>query len=151
MGIYGSVPGTSAGEVLLGDVIISKTVIQHTLGRQYLNKFITKDTVDDSLRQPNTDIRTLITSFKTKHRRKRLQHKARQYLKDLQSTAIQKRHQCKYQYPKAADDKLFTANYRHKHQGPQKCKCNQEIDGLYNKATQALYSKLLYNKRQLVL
>ncbi len=65
VGICGGVPGAGVQEMLLGDVVISKTVIQHDPGRRYPNAFVTKDTVDDSLGRSNKDIRSLIASFST--------------------------------------------------------------------------------------
>lgn len=150
VGICGGVPGTGADEMMLGDVVISKTAIQHSLGRQYPNAFVTKDTVGDSLGRPNKDIRTLIANFETERGKRRLRQKAGQYLKDLQYTATQERHRCSYQYPGAAEDKLFAATYRHRHRGPQKCKCNEETDGLCDEAARALCSKLLCDEGQLV-
>ncbi|KAK4062362.1 hypothetical protein Trihar35433_9183 [Trichoderma harzianum] len=150
VGICGGVPGTGVDEILLGDVVISKTVIQHTLGRQYPNKFMTKDTVYDSLGRPNKDIRSLIASFETERGRRQLRQKAGQYLRDLQSAAIKERHRCSYQYPGVDEDKLFAASYHHKHRASQKCKCNQESDGLCEEAAQALCSTLMCDEGQLV-
>ncbi|KAL6823263.1 nucleoside phosphorylase domain-containing protein [Trichoderma camerunense] len=150
VGICGGVPGTGPDEILLGDVVISKTVIQHTLGRQYPNKFMTKDTVYDSLGRPNKDIRSLIASFETERGRRQLRQKAGQYLRDLQCAAIKERHRCSYRYPGVDEDKLFAASYHHKHRASQKCKCNQESDGLCEEAAQALCSTLMCDEGQLV-
>ncbi|KAL7955575.1 nucleoside phosphorylase domain-containing protein [Trichoderma compactum] len=135
--ICGGAQGTGADEILLGDGVIGKTVIQHTLGRQYPNEFVTKDTVPK-------------THFETERGRRHLQQKAGQYLRDLQSSAIQERHRYGYRYPGVSEDKLFAANYRHKHRASQKCKCNQETDGLCEEAAQALGSTLMCDKGQLV-
>ncbi|KKP06312.1 pfs domain-containing protein [Trichoderma harzianum] len=151
VGICGGVPGTGADEILLGDVVISKTVIQHTLGRQYPNEFVTKNTVYDSLGRPNKNVRTLIASFETERGRRQLRQKTGQYLRDLQSAALKERHRCSYQYPGVGEDKLFAADYRHKHRASQKCKCNQETDGLCEEAAQALCSTLMCDEGQLVL
>ncbi|KAL6802683.1 nucleoside phosphorylase domain-containing protein [Trichoderma sp. SZMC 28013] len=113
VGIRGGVPGTGADEILLGDGAISRTTIQHTLGRQHPNKFVTKDTVYDNLGRTNKDIRTLISSFKTE--------------------SIQERHRYSYRSPGVSEDELFAANYRYKHRASQKCKCNQETHGLLMK------------------
>ncbi|KAM0256173.1 hypothetical protein ACHAQJ_005152 [Trichoderma viride] len=56
--ICGGVPGVGQDEALLGDVVISKTVIQYSLGRQYPNASVTKDTMGNSLSRPNKDPRT---------------------------------------------------------------------------------------------
>ncbi|KAK4233154.1 hypothetical protein C8A03DRAFT_48214 [Achaetomium macrosporum] len=107
VGICGGVPGAGIDEALLGDVVISKTVVQHDLGRQYPNAFVAKDTVDDSFGRPNKDIRSLIASLETELGREHVQQKASQYLADLQNVAVRKRH------------KLFAATYRDRHRAPQ--------------------------------
>ncbi|KAM0285454.1 hypothetical protein ACHAQH_001403 [Verticillium albo-atrum] len=49
-GICGGAPTTTKGEeVLLGDVIISKSIVQHDFGRQNPDGFATKDTIEDAL------------------------------------------------------------------------------------------------------
>src|SRR2546423_3967194 len=60
-GICGGVPRTADGvEILLGDVIISTSVIQIDFGRQYPNKFIKKDEVEDTLGRVNPEIRAFV-------------------------------------------------------------------------------------------
>jgi len=150
VGVCGGVPGTGANEALLGDVVISKTV-QHGLGKQYPNAFVTKDTVDDNLGRPNKDIRSLIASFETELGRERLQRMASQYLKDLQSTAARKRRRCNYQYPGAAEDKLFAATYRHRHRAPQSCSiCDSKTDGFCEEAARTSCAELNCDEGQLV-
>ncbi|OLN87724.1 hypothetical protein CCHL11_05689 [Colletotrichum chlorophyti] len=57
-GICGGVPyPESDTEILLGDVAVSKRVVQYDLGRQYPGGFVRKDTVDDNLGRPSKDIR----------------------------------------------------------------------------------------------
>lgn len=65
MGTYGGVLYNSEAKILLGDVVISKTIIQHNLGRKYLNEFIYKDAVKDNLNKPNKNIRGLLVIFNT--------------------------------------------------------------------------------------
>jgi hypothetical protein len=48
-GICGGVPLAKGDELLMGDVIISKTVVQYDLGNRYPDAFKTKDTVDERL------------------------------------------------------------------------------------------------------
>lgn len=143
VGICGGVPDAGTDEALLGDVVISKTVIQHDLGRQHPNTFVTKDMVDDNLGRPNRDIRSLIASFETELGRRRLRQKAGQCLKDLQSAAVRERHRCSYQYPGTAEDKLFAATYRHKHRWPQSCSvCDGEADSFCEDAARASCAEL---------
>jgi nucleoside phosphorylase len=71
VGICGGVPSLGTDEVLLGDVVISKIILQHNF-RQYHNKPVPKDTVEDSLSRPNKDIRNLIAIFETEQEKQRL-------------------------------------------------------------------------------
>jgi nucleoside phosphorylase len=151
VGICGGVPGAGADEALLGDVVISKTVVQHDLGRQFPNEFVTKNTVNDNPGRPNKDIRGLIASFETELGRERLQQKASEYLKDLQSAAAHKRRRCNYRYPGAAEDKLFAPAYRHRHRAPQSCAvCDGETDGFCEEAAKASCAELNCDEGQLV-
>lgn len=150
VGICGGVPGAGQDEVLLGDVVISKTVMQYNLGRQYPNAFVTKDTVSDNLGRPNKAVRTLIASFETERGRRRLRQKAGQYLKDLQHSATEEGHRHNYQYPGAAEDKLFAATYRHKHWGLQKCNCSKETDDFCDEAARTFCADLHCDEEQLV-
>ncbi|KAF2691768.1 purine and uridine phosphorylase [Lentithecium fluviatile CBS 122367] len=151
VGLCGGVPGAGADEALLGDVVISKTVVQHDLGRQFPNAFVTKNTVNDNPGRPNKDIRGLIASFETELGRERLQQKASEYLKDLQSAAAHKRRRCNYRYPGAAEDKLFAPAYRHRHRAPQSCAvCDGETDDFCEEAAKASCAELNCDEDQLV-
>lgn len=151
VGVCGGVPGAGAEEALLGDVVISKTVIQHDLGRRYPDAFVSKDTADDNLGRPNKAIRSLIAGCETELGRERLQEKAGQYLKDLQSAAARKRRQCSYRYPGAAEDRLFAATYRHTHRAPRSCRfCDGETDGFCEEAARASCAELDCDEGQLV-
>jgi nucleoside phosphorylase len=82
VGIYGGVPnGTDdEKEILLGDVIISDGLIQYDFGRQLPNTFIRKDTLQDSLGRPNTEIRALLAKLKGHRSRMRLKDNTSHYL-----------------------------------------------------------------------
>lgn len=152
VGICGGVPGAGQDEVLLGDVVISKTVIQYSLGKQYPSTFVAKDTVSDNLGHPSKSIRTLITSFETERGRRRLRQKAGQYLKDLQHAATQEGHRNSYQYPGATEDKLFAPAYRHKHRGLQasSCNCRKEADDFCDEAARAFCADLHCDEEKLI-
>ncbi|KAM0548171.1 hypothetical protein ACHAPJ_009969 [Fusarium lateritium] len=114
-GICGGVPKPHANEELvLGDVIISKAVVQHDLGR-HPDKFETKDILDDCLGRPTRNIRNFIALFETDRARDRLEEKAALHLRDLQSRAKGKCRAANYQYPGADKDHLFNASYCHSH------------------------------------
>lgn len=152
VGVCGGVPGTGANEVLLGDVVISKTV-QHGLGKQYPDAFVTKDTVNDNLGRPNKDIRSLIASFETQLGRRRLRKKAGDHLKELQSAAVRERYTWDYRYPGVDEDKLFAAAYRHQHHVPYTCSICSEWEnpgGFCDKAAQSSCAELGCDENQLV-
>jgi nucleoside phosphorylase len=150
VGVCGGVPGHGTSEALLGDVVISKTV-QTNLGKQYPNGFVTKDTFEDNLGRPSKEIRSLIASFETELGRERLRQKASQYLQYLQRAAVQKHYRCTYEYPSAAEDKLFKATYRHKHRGPQPCNiCDGDADSFCSEAAQASCAELNCDEQHLV-
>ncbi|KAI1176301.1 nucleoside phosphorylase domain-containing protein [Nemania sp. FL0916] len=122
VGICGGVPGSIPGvnEVILGDVVISKTIVQYDFGRRFPNhEFAIKDTIEDRPGRLSRDIRGLIASFDTDGERKSLQQTAGKYLKDLQIEASKMSHN--FRYPGAAEDKLFAPNYQHRHREPQSC------------------------------
>ncbi|KAM0263379.1 hypothetical protein ACHAQJ_001235 [Trichoderma viride] len=125
-GICGGVPNSGTGdEILLGDVIISKTVIQYDYGRQYPDDFQARDTTEDSLGRPNKNIRSLVTVLETDHARERLEKRAAILLDQIQNLSPKgsRRKADTYRYPGAANDKLFEASYRHKHHLSPKCLC----------------------------
>jgi len=115
VGICGGVPSGKDKEILLGDVVISKTVVQYDFGRQYPDKFVRKDTSKDSLSIPNRDIRNLLVTFETDRGLKQLQQKTAHFLRQLQANATQDKPEGRYSYPGTKEDKLFLPSYRHKH------------------------------------
>ncbi|GJC82126.1 hypothetical protein ColLi_04964 [Colletotrichum liriopes] len=150
VGVCGGVPGTGGNEVLLGDVVISKTV-QHSVGKQYRDAYVLKDTIDDSLGRMNRDLRTLVTSFETERGRKILQTKASEYLKMLQSGAAREGYSQDYRYPGVAKDKLFPPDYQHKHHPPQACAvCIGEPGGFCEEAVHASCADLRCDENQTV-
>ncbi|KAK2729886.1 phosphorylase superfamily protein [Colletotrichum kahawae] len=116
VGVCGGVPIIEKDEVLLGDVVISKTLIQYDFGRQFLGTFVAKTTVEDSLGRANRDIRGLVASLESEHGRERLQDKAARHLRSLQSAAVRKRRRANYCDPGPTTDKLFASDYAHRHQ-----------------------------------
>lgn len=118
-GICGSVPYTSDGEeIFLGDVVISKTVIQYDLGSQHGEDFLTRETLDDRLGRPGPNIRNLVHVAETTHGRGRLETRAAVLLEQLQHNVTQRKMRkpaVNYEYPGIFKDRLFEPSYRHKH------------------------------------
>ncbi|KXX76602.1 Kinesin light chain 2 [Madurella mycetomatis] len=117
VGICGGIPMAGNTEILLGDVVISSSIVQYDFGRQYPDNFSRKDTAQDSLNGPNKEIKGLLTVFGTDYGRGWLQEKATAFLRDVQGRSS------KYQYPGAVHDKLFRPDYHHKHQILPTCEC----------------------------
>ncbi|KAF3361350.1 hypothetical protein VdG1_00959 [Verticillium dahliae VDG1] len=123
VGVCGGMPRGRDGEILLGDVVISKTVIQYDFGRKYPDKFICKNTVEDNLGRPNKDARNLIATFETDRGLDRLEQQTTHFLRQLQANVAQTRRRGKYDYPGTTEDKLFEPSYRHKHHMSLTCIC----------------------------
>ncbi|UKZ68539.1 uncharacterized protein TrAtP1_009567 [Trichoderma atroviride] len=126
VGICGGAPQAANDEddeILLGDVVISKTVVQYDFGRLYPDKFVRKNTFEGSLGTPNKDIRNLLITFETDIGLERLQRRTAYFLKQLQANATGRKRHGRYSYPGTAEDKLFQAIYRHKHHVPCTCIC----------------------------
>ncbi|KAH7154880.1 hypothetical protein B0J13DRAFT_521055 [Dactylonectria estremocensis] len=56
VGICGAVLQVSGTEVLLGDVILSRYLVQYDLARQYSREIMRKKTIEDTLGRPNNEI-----------------------------------------------------------------------------------------------
>ncbi|KAL3435052.1 hypothetical protein BDV09DRAFT_185326 [Aspergillus tetrazonus] len=111
VGICGGAPyPLSGGEVFLGDVIISDSVVQYDFGRQYPSGFERKLGVRDTLGRQNRAIRSILASLQARRSRRDLQDKLLQHLQALQESLPD------WHYP-TADDILFEASYQHKHYG----------------------------------
>ncbi|KAM0334755.1 hypothetical protein ACHAPQ_004940 [Fusarium lateritium] len=133
VGICGGVPRIADFDALLGDVVVSKTIIQYDYGRQYPGRFAVKKTVEDSLGRANNDIRTLLAVFETELMRERLQVEASRHLAHLQKAAKTKRRRANYQYPGAEEDKLFSPTYTHRHR--EWCSVCSNDTGIFCEAT----------------
>ena len=151
VGICGGVPIARTHEAVLGDVVISKNVIQFDFGRQFPNAFVTKDTLENNLSRPNKDIRSLVASFEAEFIRDRLRRKAGEYLSNLQVTATSKRRRQDYKYLGVTEDKLFPATYQHKHRAPQLCDvCQGETENYCEEAARASCAELNCDEGQLL-
>lgn len=87
VGICGAIPfrpgyfrKAEDSEIILGDVIISDSVIQYDFGRQYTSGFKRKNGVKDSLGRPNTEIRAFITRLKGRKTKRALQDRIQEHL-----------------------------------------------------------------------
>ncbi|KAF4959265.1 hypothetical protein FSARC_10781 [Fusarium sarcochroum] len=136
VGICGGVPRIDNIDAFLGDVVVSKTIIQYDFGRQYPGYFAVKNTIEDSLGRPNKDIRSLLAVFETELMRERLQAEAPKHLKHLQESAKKKRRRANYQYPGTKEDKMYPPTYAHKHRNGCSV-CTDDPDAFCESASKA--------------
>lgn len=109
VGVCGGVPFPSdAMEIVLGDVLISDSVVEYDFGKQYPDGFQRKTNVKDTLGRPNREIRSFLNGLKTRKTRKKFQERISEHLKTLHTEQ-------EWQYPGIIYDVLFEASYRHKH------------------------------------
>lgn len=123
VGICGVVPfhPKTREEIVLGDVIISTSVIQYDFGRQYPNGFHRKRGVEDSLGRASLEIQSFISMLQVGQNRTRL---TRNLGALLQSDGFQYAVP-EAKYPGAGQDKLYEASYIHRHRLDVNCgKCN---------------------------
>lgn len=118
VGICGGVPRIERFDAYLGDVVVSKTIIQYDYSRQYQGRFAIKDTVEVSLGKANKDIRSLLAVFETELMRERLRNETLKHLQHLQEEAIKKRRRADYRYPGASKDNLYSPKHVHQHRIP---------------------------------
>ncbi|OWT42400.1 phosphorylase superfamily [Pochonia chlamydosporia 170] len=150
VGICGGVPHHGQDEILLGDVVISKRVVQYDFGRKYPDKFLRKDTIEDNLSKHDKNIRNFLALFDTDNGKETLQERTAHFLTQLQAKA--EKHQAKYQYPGTAEDKLFESSYRHKHRISPACICSDchgRMDPICDDALSALCDDLGCDERYL--
>ncbi|TLD09815.1 hypothetical protein PspLS_11627 [Pyricularia sp. CBS 133598] len=114
VGVCGALPQISGRNAFLGDVIISKSIVNYDLGRQYPDKFVVRST-EDILGQPNNDIRGLLACLEGEYEFGRLQMSAVAKLASLQAKAIEEKRRTKYTIPPDDTDKMFPPDYKHMH------------------------------------
>lgn len=117
VGICGGVPNPGNIEVLLGDVIISSSVVQYDFGRRYPEGFRRKDNPKDNLNGPSKEIASTLVNLGFDHVKEGLREKTAFFLRQLSQKKP------KYIYPGAANDRVFQPDYRHKHHRSPTCKC----------------------------
>ncbi len=123
VGICGGVPfGPHQQDIYLGDVIISRSLVQYDFGRRYPEAFERKDTIEDCLGRPAVEIRAFLNKLETDHYHGRIQNNTRRYLKLRQQRSESSI--C----PDADVDRLFASSYLHQHDFQACDKC-REGDG----------------------
>lgn len=151
VGVCGGVPFLGTHEALLGDVVISETIVQYDFGRQYPGEFIPKETAETIPSASNKDIRTFLAYFQSDTEKDELRCNTANHLQALQNAARIKNYQCRFRYPGPAEDKLFAATHLHKHQKQSSCGlCCGEFEKICSKAAEASCAELGCDESQLV-
>lgn len=110
VGICGAVPILPhQREIILGDVIISDSIVEYGLGKQYPDGF-RPTVVKDTIGRPNREIRSFISGLKTRSMRRQLEEELSKCLAQLQDDS-----ETDWKYPGSMHDVLFESHYRHKH------------------------------------
>ncbi|CRG88256.1 Nephrocystin-3 [Talaromyces islandicus] len=151
VGICGGVPKTAAGmEILLGDVIISTSVIHIDFGRLYPHKFIRKKEVEDTLGRASPEIRAFIGKMSGYLMSERLKVKTSAYSAEICS----RKEFLKSAYPGPEKDHLYRADCLHKHWTQGYCPicdiCNNPGDEVCEEALKASCTELGCSETQLV-
>ncbi|KAL2850313.1 hypothetical protein BJY01DRAFT_261588 [Aspergillus pseudoustus] len=112
VGICGAVPYKSDGtEIILGDVIISESLVELDFGRQLEDGFERRrDTMFEAPR-PREEVAGLLNQIKTPFKLREMQDGLARHLGDLM-----RRPTIQTTYPVVSQDSLFEPNYIHKHQ-----------------------------------
>jgi hypothetical protein len=102
-------------------VIVSTKIVEFDYGRGYPEGIVTKITEEDQPGKPNNNITSLLEILQSDLGLLAFRTKTPKYLKAIQrSTPNQPQ---KYSFPGRESDKLFRADYRHKHQITPACEC----------------------------
>ncbi|KAJ9497558.1 hypothetical protein H2202_006982 [Exophiala xenobiotica] len=111
VGICGGVPHDSGSneEIFLGDVIISRSLVQYDFGRQHTGSFAPKDSLQGGSGRSALEIGSLLSKLETQYHRTRFEVETGSFLKTLQ----QKSKKARYLGPDA--DRLFESSALHKH------------------------------------
>ncbi|KAJ4199011.1 hypothetical protein NW767_008595 [Fusarium falciforme] len=123
VGVCGGAPRNRDEEILLGDVVISSSVIEYDFGRQYPDNFVRKATLQDSHGRPNKEIRNLLATLETDRGLSLLEKRTISFLQKIQVKVSKTKHRGKYGYPGKSEDTLFEAAHRHKHHVLPSCAC----------------------------
>ncbi|THV91512.1 purine and uridine phosphorylase [Aureobasidium pullulans] len=143
VGVCGGVPFPSPDEpIILGDIVISHSVVEFDFGRQYADHFQIKDGIRDTLGRPNQDIQSVLRKLEARRVRERLGDKI------LQNLAKLREKNDKARYPGVNQDRLFAPTHLHVHREgtpPRGCSCpmaHSLNDSVCKKASETSCDKL---------
>ncbi|KAI9150075.1 hypothetical protein HJFPF1_09829 [Paramyrothecium foliicola] len=144
-GVCGGVPN-KADDMLLGDVVVGKFVVQSDFGRHFPDHFEIAERRDRALNAPPKVVSSLIATLETSSERYKLEERAKELLKILQGKGHDGQPGEDYRYPGGDQDRLFETGYLHKHQSSAMClvcnNCRQYSDPVCEEARGALCTDL---------
>lgn len=142
VGICGCVPFSGKQEIFLGDVIIGTQIVQLDFGRLYPHAFVRKNMLQDNLGRPNPEISGFLSKLQGQNAQTDVKNSMCAELATISkhaNFALSKR-------PDTSEDRLFEANYSHKHADPKACKicaeCTQPEDSVCANALSLSCSEL---------
>ncbi|CAI4218984.1 unnamed protein product [Parascedosporium putredinis] len=130
VGVCGGVPlACQDEEMILGDVVISNSINQYDFGKLRGDGEIQAYSgTKDFTTKLNQRYRSILRHMDTYHARVELETKVATRLQWIQGKIAPERKLAKaYQYPGAANDRLYEAAYEHKHRGSPDCICSSEL------------------------
>ncbi|PTB66817.1 purine and uridine phosphorylase [Trichoderma citrinoviride] len=135
-------PRSKHTDILLGDVIISTGVVQYDLGSKHPGGFVRKDGVKSSLGKPHKEIENILAALQVSTMKDKLTGRTASLLLNMQESTSRLGYGVKYQYPGIREDRLFEANYLHKHRATDCIICNQSPDAVCKNALRASCEEL---------
>jgi nucleoside phosphorylase len=132
VGVAGATPRTRQGtDIVLGDLVISTSVVQYDFGRQYPDGFRRRGEIESTLGRSDTEIANFIAFLEGYRTLQRLRRNTNKYREQLVSTMELVR-------PSVERDRVFPPTYRHKHRDTRWCetcsKCIQWDDPVCEEA-----------------
>ncbi|OTA02514.1 hypothetical protein A9Z42_0028920 [Trichoderma parareesei] len=143
-------PRSNNTDILLGDVIISTGVVQYDLGSKHPGGFVRKDSSKCNLSKPRKEVENILATLQVSTMRNKLTRRTANLLLSMQTNAAKLGYGSKYQYPGIFEDRLFEADYLHKHRGPDCSICNGSPNAVCKTALHASCEELQCQRGRLV-
>lgn len=116
VGICGGMPtGADDDEILLGDVVISKALVEYDFGKQSPADFERSTDTLNTLNAPSEKILGLLSRLETIQHKKGMQTRTIELLHTIQQKLPEVKH------PGSEHDILYPSSYTHKHHKPGQC------------------------------
>jgi nucleoside phosphorylase len=116
VGVCGGVPTESDnGHIMMGDVVLSKEILDFTFNRQHDHGAKIRDTLADRFGRPYRELRGFLATMEGQQDRVRLRDQTLEYLIEFcKKDGFQS-----WKFPGVDKDVVYPRSYRYKHQQPQ--------------------------------